>query len=223
MRNSNSITKNEKESVVIYSPAKVAEILEVKETFVKRLLRDGKLKGFKLGKFWRISNSSLDEYCQTCSGNGNGKTRVSQETKKKFQFHAALRSQESIPDSMEIIEQEISDAKEKIRAEVGYKKVVSMARLKRAVMLRHAKQQKLETMDEYLGNLAYEAYPDENGLIDERDPDVLEKIFEDWAKQPKKSMLEYLDKSLLEMLDKRKKDPDQDDGEVHMVKAAEAQ
>jgi len=223
MKDQINTTKNEKESIVIYSPAKVAEILEVKETFVKRLLRDGKLKGFKLGKFWRISKASLDEYCQTCSGNGTGKTGVRQNTKKKFQFHAALRSQNRIPDSMEMIEKEIRDAKEQIRSEVGYKKVASIARLKTAVMLRHAKQQKLETMDEYLGKLASEAYPEVNGLIDEQNPDALEQMFEELAKNQNQKMVDLIDRETMKSIGDRKENPPQDDGEVNMVKVAEAQ
>ena len=55
-------------SINIYSPKKVAEILEVKESFVMRLLREGKLEGFKVGKFWRVSMAGLEAYCDACNG-----------------------------------------------------------------------------------------------------------------------------------------------------------
>ena len=42
MQNKINNNGNENGSIVILSPGKVAEILEVKESFVKRLLREGK-------------------------------------------------------------------------------------------------------------------------------------------------------------------------------------
>jgi len=214
MVTNNNTKRHETENIVIYSPSKVAEILEVKETFVKRLLRDRKLKGFKMGRYWRISQSSLEEYFFACNANGNGKKRVSKETIKKFEFHAALRSQNNIPGSMEMIEEEIRAAKGEIRSEVGYRKIASISRLRRAVMLRYGKQQKLETMENNLGNLASEAYPDVTGLIDERNPDVLEQIFEKAAKRS--------DHQMRDSLEAYRKDNAglKADDEVHMVKVA---
>jgi len=53
------IEKNELAREEIYSPEKVAEILDVKKAFVMRLLRSGELKGSKMGKFWRVTESAL--------------------------------------------------------------------------------------------------------------------------------------------------------------------
>jgi len=39
---------------VAMAPQEVAEVLGVKVQFVMRLLRAGKLKGGKMGKFWRV-------------------------------------------------------------------------------------------------------------------------------------------------------------------------
>ena len=73
-------------SINIYSPKKVAEVLEVKESFAKRLLREGNLKGFKVGRFWRVTQEALDDYCASCGENGNGKRKVSKTSKTKSGF-----------------------------------------------------------------------------------------------------------------------------------------
>jgi excisionase family DNA binding protein len=45
-----------------YSPKQVAEPLGVKERVILDLLRSGKLRGVKIGKFWRIPESALRAY-----------------------------------------------------------------------------------------------------------------------------------------------------------------
>ena len=47
----------------VYTPDEVAEILKLKTPrTVQKWLRDGKLKGFKAGKEWRITETALNEF-----------------------------------------------------------------------------------------------------------------------------------------------------------------
>ena len=43
----------------IYTPEKIAELLELKVTTVRRFIRDGKLKAHKIGRQWRILAQDL--------------------------------------------------------------------------------------------------------------------------------------------------------------------
>lgn len=45
-----------------YTPAEVADILSVSRYTVHEMLRDGRLKGFKLKSQWRVSRESLDAF-----------------------------------------------------------------------------------------------------------------------------------------------------------------
>lgn len=169
--NNNNIT-------TVFSPKSVAEILEVKESFIKRQLREGNLKGFKLGKFWRIPKAALDEYCQSCTGNGNGNGngKVAEETRNKIQFHAALRSQDAIPGSLEATEANIEEIKARLAVEQGFKKIAYMAKLRTAVKAREEKKQRLNSMADDLNVRVEKAYPGLSVLIDQ-DPDALEEYF----------------------------------------------
>lgn len=51
---------NEREKC--YTPEEVAAILRVDKETVMRRLRKGEMPGFKVGKFWRITESQLKEY-----------------------------------------------------------------------------------------------------------------------------------------------------------------
>ena len=46
----------------IYTVEEVAERLKITPFAVRTLLRDGSIKGFKLGKFWRIKDSELEKF-----------------------------------------------------------------------------------------------------------------------------------------------------------------
>ena len=48
----------------LLTPAQVAEHLQVQERTVTRWLRGSYLRGFKLGKEWRISPSDLQEFME---------------------------------------------------------------------------------------------------------------------------------------------------------------
>lgn len=46
----------------VYTPEDAAKALMVNPETVKRLLRAGKLGGFKIGRLWRIKESDLEEF-----------------------------------------------------------------------------------------------------------------------------------------------------------------
>lgn len=46
----------------IYTASEVADKLKVNKETVMRKLRKGELKGFKVGRLWRITAESLEEY-----------------------------------------------------------------------------------------------------------------------------------------------------------------
>ncbi len=48
----------------LLTPAQVAERLQIHERTVTRWLRDGYLRGFKLGKEWRIAPADLDSFME---------------------------------------------------------------------------------------------------------------------------------------------------------------
>ena len=217
MKNNTNNNVTENGNIVILSPSKVAEILEVKESFVKQLLREGKLKGFKMGKFWRITEAELNAYYVNCSKNGNGTSRVSEDTRNKIRFHVSLRSQDKTINKVGSMEEDIEKIKRDVRAQYGYKKVASIIKLKSNVVTREDKQRKLDTMDDYLGDLVSKTYPD---IIDltEKDPDTLEELFKEAAKEPKKSMVEYLDKRALEDMGKSKIEGPQEEENLEVMR-----
>jgi excisionase family DNA binding protein len=54
----------------ILRAAQVAAVLQVEERTVTRWLRDGYLRGFKLGKEWRIDSADLERFLQKSVNNG---------------------------------------------------------------------------------------------------------------------------------------------------------
>jgi acetyl-CoA synthetase len=46
----------------LYTPAEVAEKLKVNREVIYKWLQSGKLRGRKIGKLWRVSDSDLDEF-----------------------------------------------------------------------------------------------------------------------------------------------------------------
>lgn len=49
----------------IYSAEQVAEMLQVTRRTLYTYLSEGKLKGVKIGKYWRITDDALKEFLQT--------------------------------------------------------------------------------------------------------------------------------------------------------------
>lgn len=48
--------------VKAYTPREVAEIINADMYTVRELLREGRLRGFKLNTHWRITPEALDEF-----------------------------------------------------------------------------------------------------------------------------------------------------------------
>ncbi len=57
---------------MLLTPKEVAEKLKVSEQTVLRWLRNGKLKGVKAGRLWRIREEDLQEFIK--EGNNEGET-----------------------------------------------------------------------------------------------------------------------------------------------------
>ena len=49
----------------VYTPREVAAILRVSSVTVSRAIRDGKLRGLRVGGQWRILGSDLQAYLET--------------------------------------------------------------------------------------------------------------------------------------------------------------
>jgi len=54
-----------------YTTKQAAEYLQISEWTVRRYLREGVIKGFKLGQSWRIKESELDKLME--GGQGDDK------------------------------------------------------------------------------------------------------------------------------------------------------
>jgi len=51
--------------MIIYTVVEAARILKLKPLTVAEYIREGKLKGFKIGKEWRLEESDLKEFIET--------------------------------------------------------------------------------------------------------------------------------------------------------------
>lgn len=182
----------------VYSPEEVADVMSVKKAYVLRMLREGHLKGFKMGKFWRIAGEQLQEFISAMSENGNGKRRMKPEAKEKIRFHTCLRSQDSLPKTLEELDVVISDLKDKLKNQSGHRRVATIARLHAAVQHREELKEKIGSMDETLNAIGSRAYPDFMKLAD-LDGDNLESVFVQNAKSPAQTMLETFERKVSEM------------------------
>ena len=52
----------------IYTIEEVADLLTLKPTTVRAMLRDNELNGFKAGKAWRVTEDDLKKYIQKQGG-----------------------------------------------------------------------------------------------------------------------------------------------------------
>lgn len=48
--------------MLYYTPEDVAKALKINDATVRRYLREGALRGYKLGDVWRISQDDLNEF-----------------------------------------------------------------------------------------------------------------------------------------------------------------
>lgn len=50
---------------IVLTPAEVMDVLGVGKNTMYRLLSSGQLKGFRIGRSWRVTGDALDEFLQT--------------------------------------------------------------------------------------------------------------------------------------------------------------
>ncbi len=48
----------------LLTPAQIAEALQLTESTITRWLRNGRLRGFKVGKDWRVSPADLEAFLE---------------------------------------------------------------------------------------------------------------------------------------------------------------
>ncbi|MBH8600121.1 helix-turn-helix domain-containing protein [Thermoactinomyces sp. CICC 23799] len=56
-----------KELNKLLTPKEVAELLQVSEVTVKKWLRAGRLRGFKVNRLWRVSAEDLEDFIKSSS------------------------------------------------------------------------------------------------------------------------------------------------------------
>jgi excisionase family DNA binding protein len=62
----------------LFTVAEIAHVLQLNELTIRRYLKAGQLKGFKVGRFWRIEADELERFIQggkgdiCLGGQGNG-------------------------------------------------------------------------------------------------------------------------------------------------------
>jgi len=56
------------DTLMILSPAEAAELLYVGKNTIYRLIADGEIKCFKVGRIWKIPKESLIEYIRNQAG-----------------------------------------------------------------------------------------------------------------------------------------------------------
>lgn len=64
MRNTTRIVNFDMSEDKLLTPPQVAEKLQVNERTVTQWLRKGHLRGFKIGKEWRVSSKDLDAFLE---------------------------------------------------------------------------------------------------------------------------------------------------------------
>lgn len=168
---------------VVYSSRKVANKLDVKVSYIKRLLRNGTLKGVKVGKFWRIKKEDYDAFIAGLNQDDHGKAGVSADTLSKMRYHGALKSKNAAPGSIEKMTENIGKIKAELPAQEHFEKIPSIDKLKTTVMQREERKQKLESLPGFLDALSEQAYPGAKELVNE-DPDALEAMFMNGTQTP---------------------------------------
>ena len=180
MLNSNAVNQDKQ----IFTPEQVSEMLDLKNSYVKRLLRDGELKGFKINKFWRIRKDSLDAFIDDMNRKDQGKAGLSKDTINRIKFHASLKSKATTPYSIEKLTENITRLKAEIQTQDRFGRIPKIDKLKTNVTEREEKRQKLEDLPDLLDALSDQAYPGVKELVDE-DPDSLETMFAGKSEKPK--------------------------------------
>jgi len=157
---------------------KSAQYTPFSEAFIKRKMRNGEIRAFKVGKTWITTKAYLDEFI--ANGKGNGKGQMEEKTKDRIRYQASLRSRESIHKNFKEMEENILKIKKDLETEDKFKKIALTERLRTAVGVREDTKMKEANMPAYLNNLANKAYSDVADLVN-HDPDTLEQMFIDEA------------------------------------------
>jgi excisionase family DNA binding protein len=150
--------------------------LRISKQHVERLIRAGEIDASKVGKFWRIKQSSLDAYLAKCQTNGTGKKTISEGVLAKLKFNAGLRVSTIGPKLIERYDADAQNLKATIIESEPLARVPKIAKLKSVVETREAKKQKLGNMPALLNQLSETAYPGMMELAGE-DPEDLEAQF----------------------------------------------
>lgn len=179
MLNSNAMSQDKQ----IFTPEQVGEMLGLKKSYIKRLLRDGELKGFRINKFWRISKDSLDAFIDDMNRKDQGKAGLSKDTINRIKFHASLKSKATTPNSIEKLTENITRLKAEIQTQDRFGRIPKIDKLKTNVTEREEKKQNLEDLPDLLDALSDQAYPGVKELVDE-DPDSLETMFAGKVQKP---------------------------------------
>jgi len=56
----------------VYTPAQVAERIQVSLIWVMRALKAGRLTGFRMGRLWRVREADLQAFIESHLSNGTG-------------------------------------------------------------------------------------------------------------------------------------------------------
>jgi excisionase family DNA binding protein len=60
----------------VYTPAQVAERLQVSVVWVMRALKAGRLTGFRVGRLWRVREADVQAFIEAHVSNGTGEEHV---------------------------------------------------------------------------------------------------------------------------------------------------
>ena len=173
------MTKAHNENQVINSKLvtveEAADRFGVKESYIKRMCREQKIEAFKVGKFWRMTESSLGDFINDLTVNRE-KTELRQDIQDKLRFHSMIRSLEAAPKSIERLNDTIDQVKETFQKEDKIKRIVLASKLKNLVGDRETKKQMVKEIPNALDEMAEVAYPGMKEVINE-DADTLEWYF----------------------------------------------
>ena len=176
MNDNGNGAQNGNGKISVYSPQRVADMLDVKVSFVNREIREGRLKGFKVGKSWRVTNEALEEYFAKQTENGNGKRKVKAATKDKIRFHANVRRLGELPGAVEEMAKQIDLIKVELPEKESYGKLAAIIKMKKFIDGKAEKEEKLANKGQHLDELVDRAYPGMRDLL-EMEPDELEAYF----------------------------------------------
>ena len=153
----------------VIDPLKGGEMIGISEASFTGLLRDGKVKGFKPGaKSWRTRKKDVRDYVDTSIETGNAKSPMKQDTKDKIRLRAKLRSMDSLPKTIERIEEEEKKAKADLDEQtVKHRKIVSEIKVN---TIAKVKEQKVETLKATPGII--------DKLLDRTHPEIKDRLKE---------------------------------------------